>query len=208
MDPTMAPDPTTEDLFQVIYRQVENERTALLAEAEALARGLREKAAAEAEHLRSEAFARLEQELRAEELRLMGEARMEARNERLKVKRRYIKEAFRLAGEELLRLSGTDGYSAALRALLSEALEAAGNANEAVVAVREGEEDACRAALKALGFTSLIRGSGNRAATLTVTSADGRRRMDNGLLSRLVKAESIEESEVAKILFGSSGGDS
>ncbi len=186
MDQGMPPEPAsaskTGELFQVIDQQAEKERAALIAEAKAQARVILDAAAREIDAQRQAAERKLEQELHVEEERLLGEARMDARNEQLSLKRGLIAEAFALAKEEILRLTETGAYSAVMKRLRSQAIAEAGEGCSVESAGAEA------------------RGS------LVVTSADGRKRLDNSLLSRLAKAVSLEEPAVAAILFGGAQG--
>lgn len=118
---------------------------------------------------------RLDRGMRAEADRILGEARLEARGRRLAMKRRLIAEAFSGAREELRRLAASAEAVAVADALAAEALAAVGAGGTLEAAA---------------------------AAALSARSGDGRTRVDNGLLSRLERAESREEAEVARILFG------
>jgi vacuolar-type H+-ATPase subunit E/Vma4 len=116
---------------------------------------------------------RLEQELTTERERLLGEARMEARNERLTMKRRLLADAFGRARAELAPSAIGGGVLAALAA---EALAAAGEGGTIQT------DDA--------------------KASVVARSRDGRTRVDNSPLTRLARAEAVEEAEVARLLFG------
>jgi vacuolar-type H+-ATPase subunit E/Vma4 len=176
----MDPLANSDGLFSAIGRQAEQERAAVMAEAEARAREISARADAEAEREKAEAFRRLEREMIGEGQRLLGEARMEARNERLEMKRRLITRAFEAARTELGRLAATPGYRDGLAALAAQAAEAAGEGGSVQTVEAEG--------------------------SVVAVSKDGRRRVDNGLLSRLARAETRVESEVARILFGGPAG--
>ncbi len=165
-----------EGLFAAIGDQAAGERNAVLAEAEARARDILARADAEVGRLRTEAMKRLERELAAEGERLLGEARMAARNDRLAVKRRLLAEAFSRARAELASAAGNPR---GLAALAAEALAAAGDGGKV-------ETDEAR-------------------GTVVAHSRDGRTRVENSLLTRLARAETIEEAEVSRVLFGPGG---
>jgi vacuolar-type H+-ATPase subunit E/Vma4 len=169
----MDQDRSSNGLLAAIKEQGERERNAVLAEAEAKAREISSRGEAEAARLRCEAMSRLERELAAEGERLLGEARREARNERLAVKRRILAEAVARARMQLSRAATGSG---ALAALAAEALAAAGEG--ATV-----ETDAAK-------------------GTVIARSRDGRTRVDNSLATRLERAAAVEEVELARLLFG------
>ncbi len=199
----MEPDSNAGGLFTAIEGTAEQERAAILSEAEAKAREIHARGEAEAEKRKAEALRLLEKQLLGEEQRMLGEARMQARNERLLVKRRCIAEAFRRAREEVLRLCGSDAYPAALELLVEEAAAAAGEAD--ALEVRAADADACRAKLAAMGIRCPVRVIDAQPGTVVALSRGGRTRVDDSLLSRLARAESREESAVARLLFGVRG---
>jgi vacuolar-type H+-ATPase subunit E/Vma4 len=163
----------SDGLFTAIGQQAERERNAVLAEAEARARDILARADAKAGRMRAEALKRLERELAVERERLLGEARMEIRNERLAVKRRLLAEAFGRARAELTPAAVRGGV---LKALAAEALAAAGEGGTVQ--------------------------TDDTHASVLARSRDGRTRVDNSPLMRLARAEAVEEVEVARLLFG------
>ncbi len=162
-------------LFAAIGEQAERERNEVLAGAEARAREILAAADAEAGQARRDALSRMETELRADADRLLGEARMDARNEKLAMKRRLLAEAYTRARQELTRRAGSPEQRRALEALAAEALGAAGEGGTVQTAEAGG--------------------------SVIARSRDARTVIDNGLLSRLDRAVAREEAEVARLLF-------
>ena len=199
----MGQDPNAGGLFTAIEKSAEGERAVILAAAEAQAREIRARGQAEGERRKAEALRRLEKQLLGEEQRILGEARMEARGEKLLAKRRCIAEAFRRAREEILRLCASDAYPAALERLVEEAIAAAGEAE--ALEVREADAAAGRAKLAAMGAHLSVRGVAGNPGTVVALARDGRVRVDNSLLARLARAETGDESVVARHLFGAGG---
>lgn len=166
-------------LIQAIDERAAEERARILADGEASARETLAAADAECARAEAEALAVLEKDLAVDRVRLLGQARMRARTDGLARRRALLEEAFRLAGERLAVLRRGPGAPGALRRLAEEARAAVG--------------EPCRVQASAADWT------------VTAESADGRRRVDNGLDGRLARARAAAEHEVARILFGSSG---
>ena len=163
-------------LFSAIEERAGEERARIRAEAEGRARVTLEEAEAEIQRLKAEALRGLERELASEAQRLVGEARMKGRGEGLQVKRRLLEEAFSRARAEVQRLCASADAAAALEMLSAEASAAVGKPCSVEVDVKKG--------------------------SVVASSPDGRRRADNSLLSRLDRAQSAFEAEVAGLLFG------
>ncbi len=172
----MQPDTGGGALFGAIAEKAAGERERILADAAARVGDILAAADAECARLRAEAEAGLEKELATEGQRLLGEARMHARMARLRSRRSMLSDVFRMAGEEIERLREGPGAARAFVLLAAEAKAAVGEPCTAEVQEAEGRVQA--------------------------SSADGRRQADNGLKSRLRRAETAAEPEVARLLFG------
>ncbi len=175
----MAQETTTGSLIDAMERQAGDERQRIRSEAEARAGEVLGAADAECERLKAEALYALDKDLVVERQRVVGEAIMQARAERLRMKRRILAEVFRRAREEVDRRVAEAGYPAALALLAAEARAAAGEPCDVTIRAEDG--------------------------TVTALSPDGRRRVDNGLSARLRRAETYAEHEVARRLFGAAG---
>jgi vacuolar-type H+-ATPase subunit E/Vma4 len=175
----MVQEPGSDTLFGAIDKRGEEERRAIHVDAEARCRQVRADAQSRIEALKAEAMRALERELAGDRQRLLGEARMKARSEALQVKRRLIAEAFERAEKEIERLRATPRASDALRFLAAEAEAAVGQPCTVETSAKDG--------------------------TTIAVSPDGSRRADNSLASRLKRARVVDESEVARRLFGKRG---
>jgi vacuolar-type H+-ATPase subunit E/Vma4 len=165
-----------EQLFSVIEERAAEERARIRAEAETRARMTLEEADAEIQRLKAEALRGLERELASEAQRLVGEARMKARGEGLQMKRRLLEDAFARARVQIERLRDSPDVAAAVEILSAEATAAVGEPCTVEVDGKKG--------------------------SVVASSSDGRRRADNGLFSRLDRAQAAYEAEVAGLLFG------
>jgi vacuolar-type H+-ATPase subunit E/Vma4 len=163
-------------LIEAMERQAVEERAKILSEAgERAARTL---AAAEAECARitAEALGLLDRELSVERQRLVGEAILAARAERLRLKRRLLADAFARAEADIGRRAAGGEARAAFELLAAEARAAVG--------------EPCRVEARADG------------SAVVASSTDGRRSADNGLAARMRRAKAAAEHEVARLLFG------
>jgi vacuolar-type H+-ATPase subunit E/Vma4 len=176
----MAHEKTPGALLSAMERQAAEERARILAEAQARVDATLAAAEAESSRLKEEALRVLQKDLLVERERLRGEAVMKVRAERLRVKRRLLAEAFRLAGEEIERRKAADGCAAALDLLAAEARAVVGEPCDTTVNAEAG--------------------------TVLAVSPDGRRRVENGFSARLRKAQASEEHEVARRLFRATNG--
>jgi len=175
----MDAEPGQSALLGAIEARAEEERARLLAEAEARVAQILAGADAECERLKAEALAGLERELAVEQVRLLGEARMHARTEGLGRRRAILEEAFWRAEERIKRLRSGPGAKAALAALAEEARAAVGEPCDVQVSAADWK--------------------------VTAVSEDGRRRAENDLDGRLLRARAAAEHGVARRLFGGPG---
>jgi vacuolar-type H+-ATPase subunit E/Vma4 len=172
----MDREPTTGALIDAMEHQAADERRRIRSEADARAGGVLASADAECERLKTEALHALDKDLAVERQRIVGEAIMQARAERLRMKRRLLADVFRRAGEKINRRTADAEYPAALALLAAEARAVAGEPCEVTAGVEDG--------------------------LVTALSSDGRRRVENGIAARLGRAEIVAEHEVARRLFG------
>jgi len=193
-------------LLSAMRAQAQEEKDAILAEAETKVREIQKRADAQIEKLKADAMREVDAQVCVESDRILGQARMYKRAKLLSAKRRLIKAAFDRAREELTTFCGTSEYGDALEALIREAVEAA--AGDASIEVAAQDVDRCNAALAKLGIEHHAQASGQPPGTVVATSADGRRKIDNSLATRLARAEAIMEQEVAARLFVTSSNGS
>jgi vacuolar-type H+-ATPase subunit E/Vma4 len=175
----MDQEPGSDRLFGAIDGRAEEERRIIRADAEARAAQILGQAEERVEALKAEAMRALEKELAAHRQRLHGEARMKARGEALQAKRRLLAEAFERAGTEIARLRGSPEAAEVMRSLSAEAAAAVGEPCKVETSAEDG--------------------------TVVASSPDGSRAADNGLASRLKRAQMVDEPEVARRLFGKRG---
>lgn len=165
-----------EQLLSVVKAKAENERSNILSDAEAGRRKIIAETDAEIEKMKSEAGRQTEKEIRVESDRILGSVRAERRNRLLRVKREIIDDAFKRARDKLTELIESDEYPKISKALVREAVDAVGG---------DGRVEA-----------------GRGQGAIIVSTKNGRRRVDNGLMTRLARVETISIDHVAHRIFG------
>lgn len=195
--------PGAADLLEEMREKAAAEKEEILATARARAGEIEQESRARRERLERAALAEVDAELGAVRGRALGRVRSEARARRLELKRGAMDEVIADARREIdLRIKGSD-YDAALRSLLREALSFVG-AEASVVVAREDEAAVRRMApLDGIAFT--VEGAELERGSLIARSRDGKRAVDNGLATRLARAEAVLAADVARLLFGGEG---
>ncbi len=188
-----------EELVAEIGKDAESERGRILAAGLKRAREIQAATEAQGKRLAEENARRLEARLAMERERIDGGLRIQGNRRRLEAMRESLAMSFDRARERLLGLSASGEYGRALARLVSEALEAVGDAGEVLVAAADGE--ACRALLAKLGIEATVRAEGAEPGQAVVTSRDGERTVDNSISTRLERLRVLREEEVARVLF-------
>ncbi len=187
-------------LLADIAAQAEADRSAILEDQRRKLEQIAQRVEKETRILEAEASRRLEQNLRVEGDRIEGRLLQERRRGLLGVRREWLERAFAGAEGRIAELCSGQSYPRALRSLVAEALEAIGGAGELEVA--QGDVELARTLLQELAPGCAVRGEGEEAGTVRVSSPDAMRRVDNSLGSRLLRARLAMEPEICRLLFG------
>jgi vacuolar-type H+-ATPase subunit E/Vma4 len=196
----MGLDADAAPLVAEIDREAEAQRERILGEARAKAAEIEAAAEARIRSAREDAL-RLTQKLaRADEDRLLGQARLEAQAERQQGLRIVYQRVFDAAREHLQTLADSLRYPAAMKALIREAVEAAPQASVLSVAVADVE--LCRGILREMERSCQVTGQDLRPGSVIASTADGKVRVDNSLGVRLATAEVVLETRITRCLNG------
>ena len=196
----MCADEDSDALLKAVHRQAEAEKAEILSQGRAEAQEICARAEAEIKKLEAEALRQADRELVAGKDRLLGQARMDKRNSLHCAKGKVLRDVFQQAGRDILTLRDGDGYRGILLALIGEAVGALGPG--ACVVVAKSDKGFCEGIAEELGGDCTIKASADDPGTVIATSADGRRRTDNSLYSRLARVEALSKHDVAAVLFG------
>lgn len=192
---------TGSELIALLEREAASEREQVLAEARALADATRADARRDADALLDQQRQRLEAEARAAGVRAQSTAQLRATALVLQAKEEAIAQVFARAEVELTRFAnGGQGYPAALRAFIEEALTGFGPG--AALTVHPGDQAAVTALVAERGWQVTVRADPAVAGGVRVSSPDGRLVVTNTLASRLARARPVLAAQVARALWG------
>jgi V/A-type H+-transporting ATPase subunit E len=189
----------TEALRQVIARKAQQDKAAILDQGRAQVADIEAQADQAIAALKAEAQHQAELALERTRTQLVGKAQADQRLAQLEARQRLVQGAFDRAEREIELVLQSEGYAAILRALIQEALAVTGP--DACLEVAETEVGVCRGIVKQERLRCTVKSVKERAGTLRVTSADGQRCVDNGLHTRLFRAQVHLQPDVARILF-------
>ena len=192
-------------LLAAMRQQADQEKRQILDQAQTQVREIRAQGEAQVRTLREEAQREVDERVRAKGEHIQAETESDERSELLAVKRRLLQEAFDQAGQQLASSGEADTYRACIEALIEQAVKAVGS--NVCVTVAPRDKSLCEGVLARLGVTGSVQTDG-RTGTVIVTAQESKRRADNSLATRLTRAESLLQTEVARILFDvSTAGD-
>lgn len=192
-------DPSADELVREMRERAESERSVVREEADERVREITARSTKECQRFERETLAEVDVELKAERDRLLGEVRSARRVERLELKRAAIRAVFDEAEKTLIARIGGEGYPALLEALLKEGIAFVGDG--AVVQVADDDVEDCKAIAGARDLHCSVSGGAARRGDLALTSADGTRKVENGLWTRLGRVAENGIAEIAKALF-------
>ena len=124
------------------------------------------------------------------------------RVELLELKRKLLDETFQTARAKQRNMMTGNVYARCIAKLIEEAVATVGD--EVRVSVAESDRQICRDVLDRMGVSGTV-DVADEPGTIIVTSRQGRKRVDNSLSTRIARAESLMQDQVARILFDKSG---
>jgi vacuolar-type H+-ATPase subunit E/Vma4 len=193
-------DPGSEELLADIAAEAEGRKSEILARAQREVEEIRAETDAQIRKLEEEAGEELKRRIASERERLLGQLRLEERRSFAEAKRGLLENIFEEAGRRIATGTRSKRYPAAFGRLIRQAVAEAGE--DAVLAVSPAERDLARGLVEELGLDCRVQADELPAGTVRVCSADGLRRVENGLERRLARARSELEEEVARLLWG------
>lgn len=191
--------PDSEILLRTIEQQAQQDRQDILTQGQAQVEEIKAQAERALEELSADAQRQAEQALARERERHVSKLQAEQRLAVLDTKQRLLQHAFAHAEKEIAAVLQTPGYQKMLDALIRESLAVTGP--DSRVKVAKAELALCQGAVKQGKLGCTVEATAEPAGTLRVISADGQRQVDNGLYTRLSRAQVQHASEVARILF-------
>lgn len=195
----MGQDDNYDKLLQAVSQQAALDREKVLAEAKESVRQIEAQTRVEIEQIQSNIQAEAQREIRLEKDRLLGRSQMAFRLTRQSARVRLLKQAFAQAKKAVAALPKSPQYRDILGALMTEALAITGPDSRITVSV--SEEKLCRAWLGQQKLSCQIQAIDAEPGTVLAVSAQGDRRVDNSLVTRLARVESLCQQDIAVVLF-------
>jgi|GEM_PF-4833592 len=190
----------TEQLLSSMQKEADAEKEKIETEAAERVASIRREGEQELEQIQADATRRLERELAMTEDRLVGQARMDGRSERVRIKQELLDNVYQAARTELSSLSKSTDYAEVIGRLIGQLAEEMNG--EVVLEVARDERKLAEEALKRAGLSWTLEAGHSVAGTLIARSADGRKIVDNSVSVRLERAGNVLSGEIASILFG------
>ena len=189
----------SEALLKAIQDRAEQDRQEVLAQGRDYVTNIATQTDMAVDKINADGQRQAEQAIGRERDRLLGKAQADRRLALLGAKQRLLHDAFAQAEKEILAVSQSDSYREILGALISEAIDVTGPDSQ--MAVAGSEVLLCQSLIMEKGIAGTVASTQERAGTIRLTSADGQRRVDNSLHTRLARAQIHHQPEVARILF-------
>jgi len=194
-----------EKILWAIEEQAEEEANRIvaevIAEAEAAAEEIVATARAHGQEVMERYYRqRLLPELRAEEARLIGEARRDSLELVMRAKEELVDQAFSVAMEELSRIRSREDYPDILRRLTQEVVDELGS--DLVIEVSPEDSELMEKMAAEMGLNAIVRPSLECMGGLAATPRDGRILLVNTFDSRLERAREVLRAQVAVTIAG------
>ncbi|MFQ6058307.1 MAG: V-type ATP synthase subunit E [Anaerolineae bacterium] len=189
-----------EDILRAMEAEAQGEVERLEAEAEAAAREILAEAEAEAKAIKERHLAKVLPSLRAEQARLLHEAKLAALREVVNAREGLIARAFALAEERLSQICAQDDYPRFLRRLTEEVVAELGD--NLLVKVTSRDVPLMSQILADMGVRGTVQAGLNSLGGLEASTSDGRISLSNTLESRLKRARQLLRREIAALVWG------
>ena len=186
-------------LLRAIREQAALDREAILADARLRVDEIETRTGEETAQIHARIEAEARQSLLEERDRLAGESQAATRLDRQTSRTQFLGQAFDEARQALKTLVKSSEYPEIIGALIAETLDTLGP--DAQVSVAASDVTLCRTWLGQRGLQCSLKGIEADRGTVQAITPDGTRQVDNSLMARLSRVESLCGHEVAAILF-------
>lgn len=187
-----------EDIFRALEEQADAECTEILRVAEAQASSIRDEAHREAERTKVQKLAAIEDVVVSRVGKTINAARLENRKALAAVRDSAVEQAFAGALERLGALRGSTDYERIFRKLAEETF--AGVTGECDVLVDPADTALADKIVKAISPASVVKPDISTAGGLIAVTVGGKVTRRNTFESRLNKARTLAQAQVAEIL--------
>jgi len=187
-----------EDIFRALEEQADAECTEILRVAEAQASSIRDEAHREAERTKAAKLAAIEDVVVSKVGKTINAARLENRKALAAVRDNAVEQAFSGALERLGALRSTADYERIFRKLAEETF--VGVSGDCDVLVDPADAALAEKVVKAINPTCVIKPELSTAGGLIAVTVGGKVTRRNTFESRLDKARTLAQAQVAEIL--------
>ncbi len=187
-----------EDIFRALEEQADAECAEILRVAEAQASSIRDEAHREAERTKAQKLAAVEDVIVSRVGKTINAARLENRKALAAVRDGAVEKAFDGALERLGAMRGGADYERVFRALVEETLT--GVTGECDVLVDPADVALAEKVAKAVNPTCVVKPEISTVGGLIAVTVGGKVTRRNTFESRLEKAHSLAQAQVAEIL--------
>jgi vacuolar-type H+-ATPase subunit E/Vma4 len=187
-----------EDIFRALEEQADAECTEILRVAEAQASSVRDEARREADRTKAQKLAAVEEVVVSRVGKTINAARLENRKALAAVRDSAVENAFSGALEKLGAMRGKADYESVFRALAEETLT--GVTGECDVLVDPADVALAEKVVKAINSSCVVKPEISTTGGLIAVTVGGRVTRRNTFESRLEKAHSLAQAQVAEIL--------
>ncbi|MBD3306123.1 hypothetical protein GF339_07030 [candidate division KSB3 bacterium] len=192
-----------EGLFNALTAEVDAEQQRMLAEAKATRQQILQDAEAAVEELRCTRFQECDDTLRIETARILGRARLQARNLLMQARYEVLQEVFQQTRSSLAQLRERPEYETIFQHLAQEALDELDCDDDAplIFCVDARDEAYCRTFCESRKLAYTLDTSQTFLGGLEVCTADGRVRVSNTLEGRVDRVKTHLIERLARVLF-------
>lgn len=187
-----------EDIFRALEEQADAECSEILRVAEAQAASLKEEARREADRIKAQKLAVVEDLVKARAGKTLNAARLENRKALAAVRDRAVEGVFDDALVKLGKMRGTPEYEKVFSALAAEALN--GVNGECEVIVDPADVALAEKVTASMGVPCVVKSEAAIDGGLVATMSNGRIIRRNTFESRLAKVRTLAQARVAEIL--------
>lgn len=187
-----------EDIFRALEEQADAECSEILRVAEAQAASIKAEARREADRIKVQKLAAVEEVVKAKAGKTLNAARIENKRALAGVRDRAIEQVFADALVKLGKLRGTTEYERVFTALAKEGLTGIGS--DCDVHVDPADAALAEKVVASLGARCTVNPDSEFVGGLTVTTHGGRITRRNTFESRTAKVRTLAQARVAEIL--------
>jgi vacuolar-type H+-ATPase subunit E/Vma4 len=198
-----------ENILQALEAEAERQVAEIEGAAQAEIECIRAQAQAEAETVRQKHVAAIQVPLRAEQARILNQAKLEALRVVKGTREALLSSALEAAARRLAALPTMETYASLLQRLLQEAADTLGIDSGLHLHVHSCDVELMGHIVQRMGLSAAVEGDLENEASswacpggLVATNSDERVRLVNTLDARLGKVANLYRSQIAEMLFG------